>query len=143
VKSQKGFTLIELMVVLAVGVVLLVAAVPNLVRWHQRSVSQDLASRFVDDINWSRQTALSSAQTVTFTMASDCTWSVSVGTQDAAHSLSEQQKAQSYSSAQCSSTAGTLQFAPDGLVTGTTLLTTPSQSLQVIASGTVLSQFTS
>ena len=142
-KQQQGFTLIELMVVLAVGLILLIVAIPSLLSWHQRSVSQDLASQFVDDINWSRQTALSSAQPVTFVLAADCTWSVRTGSPDSAHSLTELQKSQNFSNAQCSSTPSTIQFQSDGLVSGTAMLTTPVQTFNVLASGTVLTQFTS
>ena len=141
VKQNRGFTLIELLVTLGVSAILLVIAVPNLIQWHQRSVSQDLASRFADDINWSRQTAMSSAQPVTFTLAADCTWAVNTGSVDIGHSLTETQKSQNFAAAQCSSTPTTLQFGPDGLVTGTAQLTTPTQALQVLASGTVLAQF--
>lgn len=135
----RGFTLIELLAVMAVAAVAAVIAVPNLVSYEQRNQGLAIGRRFTQDVSWARNSAMTTGHAVTITVGNDCTWATQIGTAaQAAQSLSAAQKASSFSGASCASIAATLSFTSAGLVNGTTTLTTPTQTFQVLASGTVL-----
>jgi type II secretion system protein H len=142
--KQRGFTLIELIVVMAIAGIAAVIAVPNLISYAQRNEGLAVARRFTQDISWARNEAMTTGQAVTITVGSDCTWSTQIGSAAQPNqSLSAALKASSYSGASCQSAAATLSFGSDGMVSGTTTLTLPNQTFQVLASGTVLGSLSS
>ncbi len=70
---QTGFTMIEMMVTLVIGVILIVAAVPayNSIIQNNRAIT--LSSTFISAINYARSEAVKQGQSVSMCAASDTT----------------------------------------------------------------------
>jgi prepilin-type N-terminal cleavage/methylation domain-containing protein len=146
---QTGFTLIEMMVTIAIAALLGLMVVPNLVSMVDSGKTSVLVNKFPQDVAWARNQAVTTQQPVTITLGANntCTWSTSVGgTVIAEHSMSPTQIANSYPNVSCSITGGntqTLTFDSQGFInTAPTIVVKASQgqtwTLQVLASGSVI-----
>lgn len=125
-RKAQGFTLIELMVTVAIMAFLLAAVVPNLMSTIQSRQTDSVMSRFAQDMAWARSQALS-GQTVEVTMpaketgASACSWGVyenGSSTSVPAHSLLD--VAMVAPGMTCANTTLDLSFDSTGLVSNLT-----------------------
>ena len=110
-RGARGFTLIELMVVVAIAAVLLAVAVPNLQPQVAAANAKSTASKLADALRYARQYALNTSSLVTFT-PNGCGYTVSTtaGTQ----LLSASSGASSGVS--CQALSSTVSFLGDGSV---------------------------
>lgn len=93
--AARGFTLLELLVTMAVFAILASVALPSMLTSLQARQAGNMALRLTQDISWVRAQALSGASPATITINSDCTWLASTGsTDDAQHSVSTAMLAQ-------------------------------------------------
>ena len=82
----RGFSLIELMVTVAIVALLLVMVMPSFSNSVASSRERTVVQKFVQDFDWSRSAATTRA--VTLTLSANCSWSASVdGVVDTAHSM--------------------------------------------------------
>ena len=68
-KKQGGFTLIEVVITVAIVGVLAMIAVPNMIGWRQERQMQGTARVFYSDLQLARFTAIREAETVSFIFA--------------------------------------------------------------------------
>jgi prepilin-type N-terminal cleavage/methylation domain-containing protein len=67
--SQGGFTLIELMVVVALVAILAILAVPNYLQWTAKAALKDGTQELANTMNLARMAAMNRNQTVTVTFS--------------------------------------------------------------------------
>ena len=65
-KKQRGFTLIEVVVTVAIVGVLAMIAIPSMIGWRQERQMQGAARVFYSDLQHARFTAIREAETVSF-----------------------------------------------------------------------------
>ncbi len=103
--AQHGFTLIEVMVTVAVAAILMAVAAPSLLSSIGSRQAQNVASTFVQDAEWARSKALG-GQAASITLMPDCSWSVQVAGESqsvlSAHSMTSAQVAQASPGLACS-----------------------------------------
>jgi prepilin-type N-terminal cleavage/methylation domain-containing protein len=152
--TARGFTLIELMVTIAIMVLLGLLAVPSFMRMVDSARAASVAHQFPDDVAWARNQAVTSQHLVTIDItAGKCAWTTKVdGTAVSAHTndgttASNDGIACSWGSAPSS---GVLSFNPQGFVTdgstgnpvAPTLTVTAAQgqtwNIQVLNSGVTI-----
>jgi len=147
---QTGFTLLELIVTIAVAAIILALGVPSFLSSirHQQVVS--VTENFEQDVAWVRGQAISGASAATLTLATDCSWVASTGSPaaDAQHSMSAAQLATDSPGITCQNVPGgglLLSFDNLGLVQSTTTNTitfAPSPglpvSIEVFGSGAIV-----
>ena len=123
--TARGFTLLELLVVIAVAAILASIALPNFSSQIASSHAQSLMNQFASDVSWARSKAVASDETVTMNFNNPaCTWQTTTlingtTTTFAAHTMSSSALASgNYSQVQCSSGGSvTMTFKSDGTVT--------------------------
>ena len=120
--TARGFTLLELLVVIAVAAILASIALPNFSSQIASSHAQSLMNQFASDVSWTRSKAVASDETMTLTFNNPaCAWQTTDanGATVAAHSMTSNELASgNYSQVQCSSGGSvTMTFLPDGTVT--------------------------
>ncbi len=133
--SQGGFTLIEVMVTLAIAAILMAVAAPALLSSIGSRQAQSIGSTFVQDAAWARSKAIA-GQSAQITLMPDCSWSVSVAGESSdvlsAHAMTSAQIASSAPGLTCSGvpSAGlVLAFDSMGLVTLPAGQTTPAPTI--------------
>lgn len=158
-RPAQGFTLIELMVTVAVAAILGLLVVPDLVSTVDASKTSVLVNQFPQDVAWARNQAVTTQQPVRMLLGPgpQCVWQVQTAsyqngqpvwtTQDA-HSMTGAQVAAQFPNAKCpalpSGTALTVNFNTQGFLDTAVPTITVSDAhgqtwtLQVLASGTVL-----
>ena len=147
-RRVRGFTLIEMMVTIAIAALLGIMVVPNLISMVDSGKTSVLVNKFPQDVAWARNQAVTTQQAVTMTLgANTCTWSTSVGgTVSAEHSMTPQQLTATYPNVTCAingASSQTLTFTNQGFVNmSPTITVTAGQgqtwTLQVLASGSVI-----
>lgn len=119
-RAARGFTLLELMIVVVLAGVLVAVALPNFTSAVAARKADSLSQLFVQDANWVRAQAVSGKTPATITLQGDCSWQASIGGQtDAAHTLSAAQVAAQYPGASCGGVPGgglQLSYSSVGLV---------------------------
>ena len=160
---QDGFSLIELMVTVAIGALLLVLAMPYFGRATRQATERRVKQQLVQDFTWARGAAgaadqksldpslASGTPSLTMTINADCTWTTKIGTvTNSAHSMSSASLAALLPSGMaCASAASSglpvgtaIQFLPQGFVLspGTLIMTGTALTyqLQVLYSGSVI-----
>lgn len=73
--SQRGFTLLEIMMVLVIVALLMSVAVPSFEGFIERSRITNEVNRLVNNLNYARSTAVSQAQVITLASNDDSDWS--------------------------------------------------------------------
>lgn len=144
----RGFTLVEMMVTIAIAAILGIMVVPNLLDMVDSGKTSVLVNRFPQDVAWARNQAVTTQQPVVITLGpAACTWSTSVGgTVSAEHSMTATQLNANYPNVTCSVTGGnpqTLTFDSQGFINAAPTITVRAKqgqtwTLQVLASGTVI-----
>ncbi|CDQ09111.1 Tfp pilus assembly protein FimT-like protein [Acidithiobacillus ferrivorans] len=77
---MRGFTLIELMITIAVLAIILAIAIPNVEIWMVRARIQSAAGRLQQDINWAKGYAIRSGYPVSISIqgsSNACAWTIS------------------------------------------------------------------
>ena len=143
-----GFTLIEMMVTIAIAALLGLMVVPNLIDMVDSGKTSVLVNKFPQDVAWARNQAVTTQQPVTITLGpTSFTWSTSVGgSVSAEHSMTATQLTTSYPNVTCTITGGnsqTLTFDTQGFINAApTITVTAGQgqtwTLQMLASGSVI-----
>lgn len=150
--GSRGFTLIELVVTIAIAAIVAAFALPMLQSSIAAKSSQSIASNLAQDLQWARMQATSGAGPVSVQINPDCSWQISLGsplTADSAHSQSVAQISQiAPGGATCQGVpAGgvVLSYQSNGLVSGgsdlpVTISTVSGgrASLRIFASGVVM-----
>ena len=156
-RPQHGFTLIELMVTIAVAALLGLVALPNLANMIDASRTSVLVNKFQQDVAWARNQAVTAHIPVQIVLGpGNCQWTTQTGsysggstswTTSTEHSMTVAQ-ASSSSGATCQFSTGTattltLSFNSQGFVSSAPSVTVTAPkgqtwSLQVLASGSVL-----
>ena len=144
----RGFTLIEMMVTIAVAAILGLLVVPNLIDMVDAGKTSVLVNKFPQDVAWARNQAVTTQQAVTMTLgANTCTWSTSVGgTVSAEHSMTSQQLTATYPGVACTiqkAPSQTMTFTSQGFINMAPTITITARqgqtwTLQVLASGSVI-----
>lgn len=148
---QSGFTLLELLVVMAVAAILLAIAAPSFLSTIQGQHANDITSQFQQDMAWAQGEALS-GQSVGMTINADGSWTATEnGSAVIAHSLTSQQLQADAPGVICTmqgggagSCAASMTFDSTGIVSGApagVLQYTSgvmSSSFQVFASGAIV-----
>uniref|UniRef100_E6PKK2 Putative Tfp pilus assembly protein, major pilin PilA n=1 Tax=mine drainage metagenome TaxID=410659 RepID=E6PKK2_9ZZZZ len=153
----RGFTLIELMVTIAVAAMLGALGVPDLVSMIQSSKTSVLVNKFPQDVAWARNLAVTTQQPVVMKLGpGNCMWTTTVGgnpNPNAEHSMTN--AATQYPGVTCTTTAnapttGDLVFNSQGFITDgvggppisptITVSTANGQTwmMQVLSSGSVI-----
>ena len=155
-RSYRGFTLIELMVTIAIAAIMGLLVVPNLISMVDSGKTSVLVNKFPQDVAWARNQAVTTQQSVSMALSTTgCDWTTTVGSNAVAeHSMSN--ASTQYPGVQCTITtppsSGSLFFTPQGLVTDgpggspvsptITITVTAARGqtwiLQMLASGTVI-----
>ena len=158
---RRGFTLVELMVTIAIIAIMMVLAMPSFGTASRTSRERGVIAHLIQDFTWARgaagaasahtldaSIAATTSPTLTLTLNADCTWSTTInGTVNAAHSMTSTSLATLAPGMSCSGTAPTLPatftFTPQGFVntTGTvtfTGATSTTTQLRVLYSGSIL-----
>ncbi len=120
--KARGFTLLELLVTIAVAAILASIALPNFSSQIAGGHAQSLMNQFASDVSWARSKAVASDETMTLTFNNPaCTWQTTTanGAMVAAHTMTSNELASgNYNQVQCSSGGTvTMTFSPDGTVT--------------------------
>ena len=84
-KKQSGFTLIELMVVLAIAVFIITSAVPGFQSFIQNNRMTTSTHQFITSINLARSEAVKRGQQVSMCISNNASTCTGVGTQGWAH----------------------------------------------------------
>lgn len=141
-----GFTLVELMVTLALLVLVAMQAMPSIGQAVTAARERSVVQKFVQDYDWLRSRAGSA--TVVLTFNADCSWSATIdGQDDPDHSMTSTALGRTAPNFTCS--GGTLAlpvtftFTRQGFVSpnGTLVLTGASGQgwpLQVLYSGSIV-----
>ena len=132
-RAARGFTLLELLVVVAIVAILGALAVPSFLSSIESRHNADLVSKLAQDLAWARGDAIA-GWTVSLTLNADGSWSVADNAPGATaaalaeHSLSSAQLQADAPGAVCtvnncagsaaSSCAETLSFDSQGMVSG-------------------------
>jgi len=125
-RFRRGFTLVELMVTIAIAALLGVLVVPNLIDMIDSGKTSVLVNTFAQDVAWARNQAVTTQQPVEIDLTgiatNACTWTTLVGGQAvAAHSLTAAQFAARYPGVSCSiqqaPATGRLVFDNQGFIT--------------------------
>ncbi len=146
---QRGFTLIELMVTIAVAAILGMLVVPNLVSLVQSGQTSVLVNKFPQDVAWARNQAVTTQQPVVMTLGpGNCVWATTVGgTTSAEHSMTAANVSAQYPGVTCTITGATSQaltFTTQGFVSNSPSITVTTANgqqtwtMQVLASGSVI-----
>jgi prepilin-type N-terminal cleavage/methylation domain-containing protein len=144
---QAGFTLIELMVTIAVAAILGMLVVPNLVSMVQSGQTSVLVNQFPQDVAWARNQAVTTQQPVVMTLGpGNCVWATTVGgTASAEHSMLN--PSAQYPNVTCTitgATSQTLTFTTQGFVNNAPTITVTTANgqqtwtMQVLTSGSVI-----
>ena len=158
-RRGRGFTLLELLVVIVIVAIITTLALPSFLASIRSRHDADLVSKLAQDIAWARGDAIA-GWTVKLTLAADGTWSVSDNAPGATaaalaeHSLSAAQLQADAPGASCTvsdcsgstpgSCAATMTFDSLGMVSGAPAGVLSyangniSSSMQVFASGVVV-----
>ncbi len=87
-RRAHGFTIVELMVVIAIVAIATAVALPDMSTWLVNSRIQEAAGHFQQDVQWARAYALRTDQevdvAVTATGAGGCSWSMTLPTMNSA-----------------------------------------------------------
>jgi prepilin-type N-terminal cleavage/methylation domain-containing protein len=147
-QKSVGFTLIEMMVTIAIAALLGLMVVPNLVSMVDSGKTSVLVNKFPQDVAWARNQAVTTQQAVVMTLGpANCLWSTTVGgVLQPEHSLTQQQFDASYLGTQCAITGGnsqTLNFDSQGFVSSAPSIKVTAQrgqvwTMQVLSSGSVI-----
>jgi len=150
---QRGFSLIELMVTVAIIAVMLAIGVPSFGNSVRASRERSVVQRMTQDFQWARTaaatqpaTGATGATTVQMTIAADCSWSTKVnGASDATHSMSSSAVASTAPGVACGGIApATFTFTPQGFVDTTGQLTFSGTAyasplkFQILSSGAMI-----
>ncbi len=148
---RNGFTLIELMVTIAVAAVLLTLAMPSFLSSIRGQQVTSVTQNFEQDVAWVRGQAVSGASPAQITLNTNCSWSVLIGSNvDLGHSMSYAQLTHNAPTITCSGFASsaplTLSFDSLGMMqssASTNIITfTPatglSSSLEIFGSGVIV-----
>ena len=119
-----GFTLIELMITIAVLAIILAIAIPDVSIWMVRARIQAAAGKLQQDINWAKGYAIRSGYPVTVSIqggGNACAWTISPQTISAVlqnvPQMSATQYANQYENTPCTVlTSGTFSVTPTGMV---------------------------
>lgn len=76
VAMQRGFTLVELMVTLTILVMLLMIAVPAVLRAIQNARTSTLVHRLPQDVAWARNQSATTPALYRITLGSGCQWKI-------------------------------------------------------------------
>ena len=156
--AQRGFSLVELMVTIAVVALTMVLAAPSFGNATRGARERSVVQKLVQDFAWARGAAVAGdaaafgasagAATVVLTLKSDCSWTTTVnGTANDAHSLTSAQLATVAPGLGCTATSPALPaafaFTSQGFVSSTGSVTCTSASgqtftLTILYSGSVL-----
>ena len=164
-RLRPGFSLIELMVTIAVIGFMMVLALPSLGNASRVARERGLVQQFVQDFTWARgaagagdaSTLLAGASgnpTLVVTLAADCHWTTTVnGVTDTTHSTTLTQVNSQASGIACTSAAVgatpalvypiTFTFTPQGYVSSSGYITITGASTQdfklnVLSSGSII-----
>ncbi len=164
-RTPGGFTLIELMVTMAIFAIMAIIAVPKMYDAMLSARIARLPNRLAQDVAWARAQAATTGEALQMTLGPGCTWSTQVGSldssnnfvaasdtnsasQDLAHSLTTAQVNDEYQGATCAingsaTTSLALSFDSRGFISTSadvTVSTTAGQSwaMQILASGAVV-----
>ncbi len=144
---QRGFTLVEMLVTIAIAALLGVMVVPNLIDMVDSGKTSVLINKFPQDVAWARNQAVTTQQTVSMTLSnSGCDWQTTVnGNVIAEHSMTSASTL--YPGVQCQITnppsGGALTFDSQGFINAAPTITVTAKqgqtwTLQVLASGSVI-----
>jgi len=159
-RTQRGFTLIELMVTIAVIAIMMAIAVPSFGSGVKVARERSVVQRLTQDFMWARGAAAAAdasslgvagvtsttTPTLTLVVKADCTWTTAVnGTTDARHSMTSTALAAIAPSASCTGSMAlpaTFTFTSQGFVnnSGTFTFTgasTTAYPLQILYSGAI------
>ena len=158
--GARGFTLIELVVTLAVAVLLGLLGVPDLVATVDAGRTAVLVNQFPQDVAWARNQAVTTQRPVQMLLGPgpDCVWTVQTGayqpgggiawTTEDAHSMTPAQVAAQFPNVHCpalpSGSPLTVNFDSQGFLDAAVPVITvtdahgQSWTLLVLASGTVI-----
>lgn len=148
-RPQRGFSLIELMVTVAIIAVMLAVGVPSFGNSVRASRERNVVQRMTQDFQWARTaaatqpaTGATGATAVQMVIATDCSWSTKVnGVADPTHSMSSAAVTAAAAGVACGGIApATFNFTPQGFVDTTGALTftgTASNAItfQILSSG--------
>jgi type IV fimbrial biogenesis protein FimT len=157
----RGFSLIELMVVIAIIAIMLAIAVPSFGNSVRASKERSVAQRMTQDFLWARGAAgandastlstkivVAGVPTITFVVRSDCSWTTAInGIPEPDHTMSAAAVTAAAPGVSCGGTGLTLPatftFTPQGFVdtTGTLLFTGTAYAaplkFQILYSGAI------
>ena len=119
-----GFTLIELMITIAVAAIILAVAIPDVSIWMVRARIQAAAGKLQQDINWAKGYAIRSGYPVNVSVqgggGSACAWTISptaTGVLQNVPGMTPVQYASQYQNIPCTVlTGGTFSVTPTGMV---------------------------
>jgi len=152
-RLQRGFSLIELMVTVAIIAIMLAIGVPSFGNSVHASRERSVVQRMTQDFQWARTaaatqpaTGAAGATTVQLSIAADCSWSTKVnGTTDANHSMSPSAVTAVAPGVACSGIApATFNFTSQGFVdtTGALIFTGTAYTnpfrFQILSSGAMI-----
>ncbi|HRM82114.1 MAG: prepilin-type N-terminal cleavage/methylation domain-containing protein [Acidovorax sp.] len=160
VAMQRGFTLVELMVTLTILVMLLMIAVPAVLRAIQNARTSTLVHRLPQDVAWARNQSATTPALYRITLGSGCQWKIELAdlsgatpswttnAQTQARSITTTEAASAYPGASCAlsgASSQTIDFDSRGQISnGTapqvTITSANGQTwvMQVLLSGFVL-----
>ena len=119
-----GFTLIELMITIAVLAIILAIAIPDVSIWMVRARIQAAAGKLQQDINWAKGYAIRSGYPVNVSIQGGgggaCAWTISptaTGVLQNVPGMTPAQYANQYQNTPCTVlTSGTFSVTPTGMV---------------------------
>lgn len=144
--ARRGFTLAELLVVVAVMGIMAAMAGPRLVRWTQVISQRGAANELIADLSLARTQAVRQGRTVSLRVTSDTTYQVTAddANGNAARVLKRVNLKRSYTSTRLSVGTGRLSFDSRGMYRAgstlsevTVLRGTESKTIRVTAVGRI------